>query len=42
MDMETPFRSEEQEQRVLATAPDVFSGWWGIDPMRHKGMLVVF
>jgi len=42
MDMETAFRRAEQEQQVLATAPDVPSGWWGIDPMRHKGMLVVF
>jgi hypothetical protein len=42
MGLETAFPSEEQEQQVLATASDVPSGRWGIDPMRHKGILVVF
>ena len=42
MDLETAFRSEEQEQQGPATASHVPSGRWGIDPMRYKGILVVF
>jgi hypothetical protein len=36
------FGREEEAQEVIATAPDMNLGRWGIHPMRRKRIVVVF